>query len=201
MAEERIIQKKLQKFSEEIMDIARNECESIQTEVEKDREQELAQYREQALSDSRKYLESECKEIDASVKTAVYEEKDRLRKELFALRETYKNNVFAQAAERIRDFAAGAEYPTFLQKAAGKLAEDASLAGATLLLRSEDMPHADAVKSVFGNCTIQADSGIVLGGIVAVSADGRKRVDLSLDSALEDQKTWFYRNSKLDITF
>lgn len=33
-----------------------------------------------------------------------------------------------------------------------------------------------------------------------MSADGRTRLDLSLDAALEGQKQWFFSNSKLDIT-
>lgn len=70
----------------------------------------------------------------------------------------------------------------------------------TLYLRQEDLSYADALTKVLPGCTAAASPEIHLGGLIAVSADGRTRLDLSLDAALEGQKQWFFSNSKLDIT-
>lgn len=81
-----------------------------------------------------------------------------------------------------------------------KLPPRAILPAAPLYLRQEDLGYAEALAAALPGCRAEASPGIRLGGLIAVSADGRTRLDLSLDAALEGQKQWFFSNSKLDIT-
>ncbi len=102
--------------------------------------------------------------------------------------------------QRLSEFAAGSDYAAFLNAKAAEAAAQGDFAGGTLYLRQEDLSYADALTKVLPGCTAAALPEIHLGGLIAVSADGRTRLDLSLDAALEGQKQWFFSNSKLDIT-
>ena len=101
MAEDKNLQKKLAKFAEEIMNIARSECSTIEEETQSDLETQRASLKAAADAEAAKYFEAELREIDGQSRAAAFSEKDRLRKELFSIREKYMSNVFAQAAERL----------------------------------------------------------------------------------------------------
>ena len=193
MAEDKNLQKKLAKFAEEIMNIARSECSTIEEETQSDLETQRASLKAAADAEAAKYF-------DGQSRAAAFSEKDRLRKELFSIREKYMSNVFAQAAERLSEFTASSDYAAFLNAKAAEAAAQGDFAGGTLYLRQEDLSYADALTKVLPGCTAAASPEIHLGGLIAVSADGRTRLDLSLDAALEGQKQWFFSNSKLDIT-
>ena len=200
MAEDKKLQKKLAKFAEEIMNIAKSECSTIEQETQSDLEAQRASLKAAADSEAAKYIEAELREIDGQARAAAFNEKDRLRKELFSIREKYMSNVFTQAADRLKAFTESADYGSFLQAKAAEAARQGDFSGGTLYLRKEDLSYADSLTKAFPGCTAAASDEIRLGGLIAVSADGRTRLDLSLDTALEDQKQWFFSNSRLDIT-
>ena len=64
----------------------------------------------------------------------------------------------------------------------------------------DSLAAGEALAAVLPGCTAAVSAEIRLGGLIVVSADGRTRLDLSLDAALEEQKQWFFSNSRLDIT-
>ena len=200
MAEDKKLQKKLAKFEEEIMNLARTECSTIEAETQSNLESQRASLKAAADAEAAKYFEAELREIDGQFRAAAFSEKDRLGKELFSIREKYMSNVFDLAADRLREFAAGSEYADFLCAKAREAAMQANFAGGTLYLRQEDLSYADALTAILTGCTAVASPEIHLGGLIVVSADGRARLDLSLDIALDEQKQWFFNNSKLDIT-
>ena len=200
MADDKILQRKLQKFQDEIMELAKEECAAIEQATASDLDKQRAGLRDSAEEAARRFLEAEIRSIDSAARTAAFAEKDRLRKELFAIREKYRDNVFTQAAERLTAFSSSDGYPDYLKKAAESARENPDLAGCTVYLREADLPHAGAVRAILGDCTVAADPAIRLGGAVFASADGRVRLDLTLDSALEEQTQWFTSHSGLEIT-
>ena len=148
MAEDKKLQKKLAKFEEEIMNLARTECSTIEAETQSNLESQRASLKAAADAEAAKYFEAELREIDGQFRAAAFSEKDRLRKELFSIREKYMSNVFDLAADRLREFAAGSEYADFLCAKAREAAMQANFAGGTLYLRQEDLSYADALTAV-----------------------------------------------------
>ena len=113
MAEDKKLQKKLAKFEEEIMNLARTECSTIEAETQSNLESQRASLKAAADAEAAKYFEAELRKIRGQFRAAAFSEKDRLRKELFSIREKYMSNVFDLAADRLREFAAGSEYADF----------------------------------------------------------------------------------------
>ena len=93
MAEDKKLQKKLAKFEEEIMNLARTECSTIEAETQSNLESQRASLKAAADAEAAKYFEAELREIDGQFRAAAFSEKDRLRKELFSIREKYMSNV------------------------------------------------------------------------------------------------------------
>lgn len=153
MAEDKNLQKKLAKFAEEIMNIARSECSTIEEETQSDLETQRASLKAAADAEAAKYFEAELREIDGQSRAAAFSEKDRLRKELFSIREKYMSNVFAQAAERLSEFTASSDYAAFLNAKAAELPPRGDFAGGTLYLRQEDLSYADALTKALPGCT------------------------------------------------
>ena len=200
MADDKILQRKLQKFSDEIMELAKAECAAIEQATESDLSKQRAGLQDSAEQEAGRFLEGEIRSIDSAARTAAFAEKDRLRKELFAIREKYRDNVFSQVAERLAAFSSGDGYPDYLKKAAESARQNPYLSGCTVYLREADLAYADALREILGGCAVAADPAIRLGGAIFASADGRVRLDLTLDQALEEQKQWFASHSGLDIT-
>ena len=69
-----------------------------------------------------------------------------------------------------------------------------------MLLRPEDLPLAGQVKSAFGReCTVDGSEQIQLGGVLLRSRARGIEVDLTLDSALAEQKDWFFSHSNFHL--
>ena len=148
MADDKILQRKLQKFSDEIMELAKAECAAIEQATESDLSKQRAGLRDSAEQEAGRFLEGEIRSIDSAARTAAFAEKDRLRKELFAIREKYRDNVFSQAAERLAAFSSGDGYPDYLKKAAQSARQNPYLSGCTVYLREADLAYADALREI-----------------------------------------------------
>lgn len=66
------------------------------------------------------------------------------------------------------------------------------------LLRAQDLQMQEQLSAVFGRaCSFRQDDSILLGGLSAVSADGRRCENHTLDEALQSQLRNFYRSHKI----
>lgn len=67
-------------------------------------------------------------------------------------------------------------------------------------VKEGDQTAIDFLKSLpCASCTIKTSYSIRYGGFEMHIPERKRTVDLTLDAALEDQKSWFYHNSKLFI--
>lgn len=110
-----------------------------------------------------------------------------------------KENVFAQAREKLAAFAASAEYTAFLQKSVAAMA-DAITGEAVILVREQDIPLAEQLKSAFGRaCTVEADRSIKIGGCKVKDLTNGLIADDTLEVRLDAQEDWFLANARLPI--
>ncbi|MCF7932730.1 MAG: hypothetical protein K9K93_06135 [Acholeplasmataceae bacterium] len=108
--------------------------------------------------------------------------------------------VFDAVSKKVLDFVASKQYTDYLE------ARIKTLKG---LFKDEDVifyvKEGDQVAKDFltalpcGTCTIKETNTIHFGGFEMHVPARRRTVDLTLDAAFEDQKTWFYHHSKLFI--
>lgn len=195
------INKKLESFEAKIMARTQVQCEEIAAEVETYRKEELEKYLSDVLGEAGRYEAAQLQEVAAAGARAVYQKKTALKKELFQKREGYCATIFATAEKRLLDFVGSGDYLPFLAQKAQLLGEKYAGEGITLLVRAADLPLGEELRKAFGSpCTVEATGEILLGGLILSALTEGYRVDESLDSALRNQREWFYQNAGMVVT-
>ncbi len=135
---------------------------------------------------------SALKSIQESAATSTAQEAARIRSSglararvesrqlVFEARQRAAERAIADARKRLGEFAGSSEYPALLKElyahAVGLLGKPLKLSG-----RSEDV---SALRSLAGKGATAPEEIPILGGLVAATPDGRRRLDLSFDELL-----------------
>ena len=125
------------------------------------------------------------------------------KRELFKARDAIMADVFAEAARRLKEYAATPEYLSHLKTGMTKCL--AVLGGGTgdgeltVYLCERDLIHAEALK--FPGYTIEfaPDNSIEIGGLRMRKKGSATLIDESLDTKLKGQREWFATNSGLNL--
>ena len=164
-------------------------AEELQAErllLEKEREKLMNAAREEAQKDAGRLL-SEAVRASAA---AVSEKQLAIR-----------DSVIARAESRIAEFAAGEEYPAFLRSSAARLCKALPAGAMQVFLCTRDLSYVGQLAPLFPEGTVfTEDASIRLGGLRAVSHDGRVTADDTLDTLLAEQKRRFAETAGLDIS-
>ena len=68
--------------------------------------------------------------------------------------------------------------------------------GSVIKVRVDDLRFESDIRKLYPGCAVEADDAAVpVGGVVLVNKARGVEIDLSLGSALAQQKDWFYHNS------
>ncbi|NLJ31344.1 MAG: hypothetical protein GX424_07085, partial [Clostridiales bacterium] len=122
------------------------------------------------------------------------------RRELLEQRQKITDKVFERAAAEIASFTKTPAYADMLVRFTAQLPEKLKKDGTVIYVKKEDAKYQKQIKAAFGgNCTFQNDSEIKIGGIRACNSEMGIMADETLDSLLEDQRTWFEENSEMSV--
>lgn len=196
-----MIRQKLMQFQQELDAKVEAERQRQEKELQGFRQQELEKYADDALADAYQLIQGEVAQQDTLLNKAASEKRMERRKELFACREEYTRQVFAQVQQRLEAFAASPQYPAFLRELVAQMAQGCPAGeGSVLLLRREDLPRAQELLPLVGKgCQVQESEEIRLGGAVLQNRALGFRDDQSLDSRLREQQQHFCEESELSI--
>ena len=108
--------------------------------------------------------------------------------------------ILKNELEKLISYTKTPAYEERIAKSVKQLVEKYPLEGCELRFAPHDNVLAEKAAKAFGHgCTVAEDRDIVIGGFVLVHRGQGIYLDETLDSALEEQKTWFYQNSGLSI--
>lgn len=194
-------QEHLYSFVSSIRTRAEQESGAIRTEAEqlrsaeleaeclllaKEREKIMTAAREEAQKDAGRLLSEAVRTSAAAVSEKQLEIRD---------------SVIARAEGRLAEFAAGEEYPVFLQNSAARLCKALPSGALQVYLCTRDLSYVEFLTPLFPEGTVfTEDASIRLGGLRAVSPDGRVTADDTLDTLLAEQKRRFAETAGLDIS-
>ena len=122
-------------------------------------------------------------------------EKLAAKQQLLLRRQQLAEELFAEAAERVRAFAETADYDRFLQAALERNREYLT-SGAKILARSADI---ERVQKLAGGIPVEEAPFIQLGGLVIVQDAERVYLDETLETRMETAKEQFYASGKADL--
>lgn len=191
---------RVSKFVAAITREAEEQRQRIEQETQDFIAAEMEKAEMDALGDSYKMIQRAVSNIRSDVGSQLSARMLENRRVLLARREEITDAVLQKAAEKVSRFTASEGYDAFLAASAKKAASVLRGGRPTVYLRPADLSHQAAVVGALGDCSVEADDSIRLGGLRMVDGDGKVAVDDTLDTRLAGQREWFQRNSGLVLS-
>lgn len=194
------LQERAKKIEADIMEHANEEKEKYLQEAQAFKRQELEKAENEVLNDSYERIQDAVAEIRVRTAHLIAKKDYDAKRELFIKRQQLGDRVFDTVKERLRSYTKTPDYEKKLMETAAKLGKEYALAGSELRFCAGDGALMEKAGAAFGQpCATAADPNIEIGGVVLVNLEKGIYVDETLDSALEEQKDWFYQHSGLSI--
>ena len=197
------MEKKEQVFlymKEEIERLASLEEEKILAEAKELEAEAYQQIKAEAKKDADALLAKELVEISSNASVEASLSQEEKTKKLVETREAYVTKIFKEAKNRLNEFVNSEGYKMCLIKHMEKISSLYQMSDSILKLRQNDTKYADDLVKAYGiDLTVEVSDEIKIGGFIIENKATNVVVDESLDTALENQKEWFYKTSGLMI--
>lgn len=197
------MEKKEQVFlymKEEIERLANLEEEKILAEAKELEIEAYEQIKNEAKKDADALLAKELAEISSNASVEASLSQEEKTKKLVETREGYVAKIFKEAKNRLTEFVNGDDYKTYLIKHMEKISSLYQMSNSILKIRQNDTKYADDLVKAYGiDLTVEVSDEIKIGGFIIENKATNVVIDESLDTALENQKEWFYKTSGLMI--
>ena len=191
---------KMNKFYLAINHYATDQRKKIEQEVADFKRKELDDAEVDALTEAYRLIQKEMAEMRNGIAREMAQREMASRRELLAKRQSITDDIFERAAKQLIEFTQKSEYAALLQKFAAQLPKKFQNPGTVICIKKDDEKFEDQLKNAFkGDCTFKIDAEIHLGGIRAYNSEMGIMADETLDSLLEDQRTWFEENSGMAV--
>lgn len=190
---------KLEQFEQAILQKAAAERQEILKAAQEQKSAELDKEENRLLEELYRKIQAEITQIKQDSIREVSAETLSVKKKLHQQREQYLIEMLANARVKLDAFVKSDDYAAFLLDKAQRLADEYRFEDSTILLRGDDLIYADRIKETYGECHIRADEQITIGGMILENHARGIEVDLSLDTALAEQRDWFYHHSGMNI--
>lgn len=180
-----------------------NEEERAKTvsEMEAKKAEAVKKAEAKGKSDSDRYIKKLLSAEEAKI-TGEYAVKNvESQGKLFKARDKMVNDVFERCTEKLKEYTETAEYKDKIISYAREIADIFGDNKCILYFKPADLKYESDIKAVFqGDIEIKEDISIRIGGIKGFCEKLRVVADNTLDSKLENKKSWFMENADLKIS-
>ncbi|MBS5114272.1 MAG: hypothetical protein KHY88_01010 [Erysipelotrichaceae bacterium] len=157
------------------------------------------QMEEEAKKDAALQMNQELSEISSIAAAEISQSHSERIKKLIEKRDGYVANVFSEAKAKLVEFTTSKEYVDFMLAKAKKVGAY-HLTQSTMYVKKQDLELKDQLAKAYGSeIEIVASDSLEIGGLIVENSESKLVIDESLDTALENQKDWFAKNSGLII--
>lgn len=204
--------KAIEKYAEE----QRNQ---LKFEFEAYKKKEIEKAEDEGLREAYALIQREMSAIKREISGKLSRDELDSRRKLFEKRNDMADKVFRKAAQRLIDFTKSPEYEAMLIESVKKIALSLRSDDVVFYVKSGDLKFADKIKATYtseisrekrltdkirtafsSSCEVKASKDIKIGGITGRSARLGLIADDTLDTKLDGQREWFYKNSGLKVT-
>lgn len=180
---------------------ANEQRNQIKLESENFKKAELAKAEEEGLKEAYNLIQREMANIRAQISSELSREEMASKVKLFEKRNKIADEVFAKVSDKLIAFTKTDDYVKMLEESVKKIAEYINADDTVFYVKKDDIKYTDNIKSAFGgSCTVIESKSIKLGGVTGRSSKLGLIADETLDTKLEGQREWFYKNSDLKVT-
>lgn len=185
---------------DEIEKIADQEEKQILEEAKALEKEAYAQMEAEAKKDAKRQLEKELAAISSKASIDAAANLEKRTKKLVEKRDELVKNIFEQAKNKLIAFVESDEYKDYLIDHIQKIGQEYQMTGCILNLRKEDMKYQKELVKAYGfDIEVKDNDQIHLGGFIIENPVTHVVCDETLETALENQKDWFYKTSGLMI--
>ena len=187
------------KFLDAINRDAAEHMAQITQEIENYKSEKIEQATEQGLQDAYDLIREDLTKRTSKIVNSVAKQELELRNSLFDERQSIRDEVFAQATEKLTSFTQTEDYTAFLERSINEIAEIVGADDCTVYLAPKDEDKSALISSVLTQAQIVLDNHILIGGIRVHCPSKGITLDDTLDLRLSDQYAWFNENSGLKV--
>ncbi len=182
-----------------VMAQAEQKSKELRKQADDYKNREIENVETKVLNELYGKIQDEIADITSSSALRISRTENQYHQQLLLRREELTREVFAQARQRLVEYAGTEAYTTQLLETARRLAGDYPQPGGVVSVRPADGPLLPQLTEIFGGCRVETDETIKIGGIKLMNYDAGFFVDETLDARLEEQRPWFYSHSGLTI--
>lgn len=194
------IEERFEMIQQSVMAQAEEEAEKLRDQAKELRQTAMKQAEEEVTRELGSREQDEISEIRITATRSVSQKENTQRRELLLRREEITRSVFEEVKKRLTDYVKTPDYARFLEETAKGLSEQCPGTGTVVMLRRDDLTLGEKLRGRFGaDAQVVEDESIRIGGVKVVNRASGLFLDETLDSRLEDQKSWFYANSGLSV--
>lgn len=187
-------------FHDEIERVSSRKIAALQKEISLKKQEEL-----QKLSLEVKH------QVDLSLGVELKDMKDKYRQDindllsknahiLYERRKEISEEIFSEIIKKLHSFVKSKKYIEFIESKIKTIEAQMSNQNLSFYIRPDDEACYKLISEYFQkSIKIVKDDKIKIGGFRVVSEKLLLEIDETLDTKLENNKTWFYTNSKLFI--
>ena len=191
---------KTSNFLKAIDKYAKEQPKEIKSTATAFKRKELQKAEAEVLRDSYILIQKEMAQMRKSIDSAVSKTEIQNKKELLTLRQELMEKVFINAKNKLIEFTKTEAYKDSLKKSIKKIASVLKNENTLLLVKKEDLIFKEEITKVFGkSCELKESKKIKIGGILGLDENLGLLIDETLDSKLENERSWFSENSGMSI--
>lgn len=192
---------KLAVFTAAILDRARAQAEKLRADTERAESDAVGAFESEKRAESERQIALGRQKAEQRAERTVTAGKLRSRRALLQFREDCAGETFDALTARLGAFTETDDYAEclcdLLLRGLGSVPGQGTV---TVCLREQDLRFAEKLAAEAPNARLKFASGsFTLGGLVLVSEEAQRRVDMSFDSALEDMSGRFSELTGFDV--
>ncbi len=190
---------KTNRFLEAIEKYAEQQRSEMREEIEAFRNEQLEEANNEGTNAAFAFIQEQKLEFKAALAKETALKETRRKRELFAKRSEMANEVFDEAADRLKKFTKTEKYKEYIATSARLISGKLQGRSGVMHIARKDAEYEQLIMTISPNCTVEYDDDIVIGGISCQCEELSIVIDDTLDTKLEDRKQKFIETSGLMV--
>ena len=187
-------------IEEEIQRVSNIQIEELDHEIETIRKETIANLEEDAQNEAGLLRESELREMQSDFAIKVSRLREEQSRKLMQKRKELNEEIFAEVKKQLLAFCESKDYETMLVEKLTTFAKEYPNRQVDIHYATKDEAYRNTMMKAYGEgCHLVCDDQIMIGGFLLTYKEDGIVIDETFDTALEDQREWFFANSGLFI--
>ena len=189
---------KTKSFLKAINKAAMQKCNDIAKQIEETTAAEMQRAEDEARRDGHQKIELAKNKIEMQAKKEVAAFETEKKKEIYAKRRAYQEEIFSLAAKELSEFAQSAQYQDFLEACLANISDKVGNS-LTFTVAENDKAALAAIAGKYPAAAVKESKSIHIGGFTIKDSEKGLLIDETLDTRLSEQLDWFLLHCNLKI--